>query len=320
MKKTRTATDKSHASSQLWFLGVDIGGTKTAVSIGSNDGKVLHKVKFSTKASPDAVIQDIHDAVQQCLKVHPCEIAALGISCGGPLDAKRGIIQSPPNLPNWKEIPIVDILRAAYDIPVFLQNDANASALAELRWGNGKGCDNFIFLTFGTGMGAGLVLDGRLYEGKNGLSGEVGHIRLADEGAECYGKIGSFESFCSGNGLKKMFERTYQESLTGQQICALAAEGEPRALHIIEISAQYLGRGLAVLIDIFNPEKIIIGSIFTRSESLFRGTMERYLRQEALEQSRKACEILPSKLGEKLGDMAALSVAMHAYDAEEVSV
>ncbi|HKM06131.1 MAG TPA: ROK family protein [Sphaerochaeta sp.] len=317
MKKSMIDEELVSSAPITWFIGVDIGGTKTAVSIGCNDGTIKHKIKFSTKPIPMDVIEDIKVAIAGCLDRFPCEIAAIGISCGGPLDAKKGVIQAPPNLPNWIDIPIVDILHRAYAIPVFLQNDANASALAELHWGNGQGCENLIFLTFGTGMGAGLILDGKLYEGKNGLSGEVGHIRLAQEGAECYGKKGSFESFCSGNGLRKMFELHYGESLTGQQICALAEEGEPRASHIISLSAEYLGRGLAILIDIFNPDRIIIGSIFTRSESLFRETMEKYLKLEALDQSRASCEILPSKLKEELGDKAALCVALHAFSTRE---
>lgn len=319
MIEIKKHTTSNTTSSENWFIGVDIGGTKTAVSIGGCDGTIKHKIKFSTKSSPMDVIEDIKAAITKCLQVCPCTISAIGISCGGPLDVKQGLIQAPPNLPNWIDIPIVSLLHQVYDIPVFLQNDANASALAELHWGNGQGSDNFIFLTFGTGMGAGLILDGKLYEGKNGLSGEVGHIRLSHEGAECYGKVGSFESYCSGNGLRKMFEHFYGESLSGQQICALAEKGEPRASHIIDLSAEYLGRGLAILIDIFNPERIIIGSIFTRSEFLFRETMEKYLKLEALEQSRESCKILPSKLKEELGDKAALSVALHAFRTSEVT-
>ncbi len=298
---------------QSYFIGVDIGGTKTAITIGSIEGTILHKEKFSTKDQPSEVIVDIKRAITLCIDKFPVGIKTIGISCGGPLDAKRGIIQSPPNLPNWVDIPIVEILQSEYEIPVFLQNDANACALAEYQWGNGKGCDNLIFLTFGTGIGAGLILNGALYDGFNGLAGEVGHIRLAPEGAECYGKKGSFESFCSGCGLRNMYDYYYHEELSGQEICELADKGDPKASHIIELSAEYLGRGLALLIDILNPERIIIGSIFSRSEHLFRKTMEKYIEEEALEESVKHCTILPSLLLEELGDKAALGVALYSY-------
>src|SRR5690606_15592063 len=131
-------------------------------------------------------------------------LAAIGISCGGPLDSRRGVILSPPNLPGWDRIPVVEVFQQAFKVPVALQNDANAGALAEWLWGAGRGSHNMIFLTFGTGMGAGLILNGQLYSGTNDLAGEVGHIRLAPDGPVGYGKAGSFEGFCSGGGIKQL--------------------------------------------------------------------------------------------------------------------
>lgn len=128
------------------------------------------------------------------------DFSAIGISCGGPLDSRRGIVFSPPNLPGWDKVPITKFFSERFHVPCFLQNNANACVLAEWKWGNGKNLDNVVFPTFGTGMGAGLILNGKLYEGAKGLAGEIGHMRLARHGPVGYGKAGSFEGVCSGGG------------------------------------------------------------------------------------------------------------------------
>ena len=299
-----------HSSGQDLYIGVDIGGTKIGVCIGNYEALIFREIRFPTKTQPKVVIEDISKAIRFLISEYRGDLRAIGIICGGPLDANKGIIQSPPNLPEWIDIPIVKILQREFNIPIYLQNDANACALAEWKWGNGRGCKNMIFLTFGTGLGAGLILNGRLYNGHSGLAGEVGHIRISDHGSICYGKKGSWESYCSGTGISKMYKDHFNEQLSAKEICRLAEQGDKKALYIIDISATYLGKGLALLMDILNPEKIVIGSIFTRSESLFRSSMEKSIHKEALEQTSKDCLVLPSLLGEALGDMAALGLAM----------
>jgi len=299
-----------HSLGQDLYIGVYIGGTKIGVCIGNYEALIFREIRFPTRTQPKVVIEDISKAIRFLISEYRGDLKAIGIICGGPLDANKGIIQSPPNLPEWIDIPIVKILQREFDIPIYLQNDANACALAEWKWGNGRGCKNMIFLTFGTGLGAGLILSGRLYNGHSGLAGEVGHIRISDHGSICYGKKGSWESYCSGTGISKMYKDHFNEQLSAKEICRLAEQGDKKALYIIDISATYLGKGLALLMDILNPEKIVIGSIFTRSESLFRSSMEKSIHKEALEQTSRDCLVLPSLLGEALGDMAALGLAM----------
>ncbi|MBG0767858.1 MAG: ROK family protein [Spirochaetaceae bacterium] len=293
------------------YIGIDIGGTKTAISLGNSDGGLINKRKFLTPSGVDAVIESIFAEVE--LLLYPSHtldaIQAIGISCGGPLDSKRGIIQSPPNLPGWDGIPIVDIVSEHFGIPTYLENDANACALAEWYWGNGKGYDSIIFLTFGTGLGAGLILDGALYRGADGLAGEVGHWRMADTGPYCYYKHGSWESFVSGAGISGLYEIAAGKKLSAQKVCQLAKEGDAAAMRVIEQSGKMLGSGLALLIDLLNPQRIIIGSIYSRDEALFRPIMDQVLREETLSVPYARCEIVPSLLGEQLGDMAALGIA-----------
>ena len=146
-------------------------------------------------------------------RLSPQDISAAGISCGSPMDSKKGLILSPPNLPGWDEIQIVKIIETRFGIKTKLQNDANACAIAEWRFGAAKGYENAVFLTFGTGMGAGMILNGRIYEGTNGMAGEVGHTRLSGFGPVGYGKSGSFEGFCSGGGIAQLAKTKVTEKL-----------------------------------------------------------------------------------------------------------
>lgn len=311
------------------LAGIDIGGTKCAVSLGQVEGERIHiieKFRFPTPATPDETLQQLVAHLQTLLAKQGQPLTAIGISCGGPLDSRRGLILSPPNLPGWDAVPIVQHFASAFNVPVALQNDANAGALAEWLWGAGQGCENMIFLTFGTGMGAGLILNGRLYSGTNDMAGEVGHIRLAEDGPTGYGKTGSFEGFCSGGGIKQIATTYAQAALdkgepaafapTQADLEAITAEkvatsDDALAREIFEVVAQRLGQGLSLLIDILNPERIIIGGIYMRQREVLEPVMQAVLQRETLSHSLAVCQILPAGLGEFIGDYAALAVARY---------
>ena len=296
--------------------GIDIGGTKCAVSIGKIEDEtvfVVEKRKIQTPDTPQEAIHTMIGLLKELLLEHPdCRIRAIGISCGGPLDSGRGLILAPPNLSNWDGIDVVTPFEKEFGVPAALQNDANACALAEWMWGAGKGSRNMIFLTFGTGMGAGLILDGKLYTGTNDMAGEVGHMRLKDDGPVGYGKAGSFEGFCSGGGIGRQASACYGREMTAQELFERAQNGEEKACQLVQKTAEKLGLGLSVLIDVLNPQKIVIGSIFLRQEHMLRPAMEQIIRKEALSYASGVCEIVPAGLGESLGDYAAYSVAMNA--------
>src|ERR1700760_3966638 len=177
----------------LWWAGIDVGGTKTAVVISANPPDVLRRAEFPTLPAngPQPAIKQINSTLRNMLREFDAfddSLAGIGVSCGGPLDSKRGIIQAPPNLSTWIDIPIVEILGAEFGCPVYLENDANAGALAEYRFGAGKGAANMVFLTMGTGFGAGIIINGRIYQGANGNAGEIGHVRLTSDGPVGYHK------------------------------------------------------------------------------------------------------------------------------------
>ncbi|MDD4645133.1 MAG: ROK family protein [Bacteroidales bacterium] len=320
------------------IVGIDIGGTKCAVILGQTDESGhttnLCKKGLVTRDFPDPyqMIAQMQQELKVLLASHEVAIesvASIGISCGGPLDSVTGMILSPPNLPGWDKIPIVKLFVEEFGIPTFIQNDANACALAEWLMGAGRGTSNMIFLTFGTGMGAGLILNGKLYSGTNDLGGEAGHIRLAQTGPVGFGKAGSFEGFCSGGGIAQLSKSVVIEKLKNndpvefcpsldmidridaRMVATAAQAGDPVANEIIGISAGYLGYGLSILIDILNPECIVIGSIYARNENLFKPVMEKIIQWEALEPAARVCTIKPAELGESVGDYAALGVAVY---------
>lgn len=315
----------------MYVIGFDIGGTKCAVilaQVNSDHIEFLERMVFPTSAPWQEMLEHLCVAGEHLLAGHcvPLDQCRIGISCGGPLDSDRGVILSPPNLPGWDEVPIKQLLEERFHLPVTLQNDADACALAEWRYGAGKGTRNMVFLTFGTGLGAGLILNGRLYRGACGMAGEAGHIRLADEGPTGYGKAGSFEGFCSGggiaqlarthaqellnNGLRASYHQGELSQITSKAVAEAAREGHRDALEVLERSGDYFGRGLAVIIDLLNPEVIVAGSIFARSGEFLIPAMERSLEREALPASRAACRIVPACLGERIGDYGAVVAAL----------
>lgn len=319
-----------------YYVGIDIGGTKTSFTLACYESDfpekihILRKVKKVTPIGDEAVraMDFIHSGVESVLEKKE-KIRAIGISCGGPVDSKKGIILSPPNLYGWNSIPVVEKLAARYECPVYLQNDADACALAEWNFGAGKDTRNMVFLTMGTGMGAGLILNNQLYSGTTDMAGEIGHVRMKDSGPAGYGKIGSFEGFCSGSGIAQM-ARTYalEELQNGRNpkycssveelpfvnalsVADAARSGDSVARHVYAKVGEMLGFGLAILIDLLNPEMIIIGSIFARDSALLVESMKEVVRREALPTSCRNCRIVPALLGEELGDFGAVTVALY---------
>jgi glucokinase len=302
------------------FIGLDIGGTKCALGVETAPGTFAEVARFPT-GRPDETFARFATEIDR-LPTAPAR--AIGISCGGPLDATRGVILSPPNLPGWHEIRICEYFDQKFGGRSRLMNDANACALAEWQMGAGRGVQSMMFLTMGTGMGAGLILDGRLYEGISGAAGEVGHMRLAADGPIGFGKAGSFEGFCSGGGIAQLartrtagfsgasaLKKITTENLTAREVGLAAESGDPLALAIWREVGERLGQALAIFIDVINPERIVIGGIFPRCEKFIRPAMRDVIAREALPPSARDCAIVPAQLGEEIGSRAAVAIARY---------
>jgi glucokinase len=310
----------------MYYIGFDIGGTKCAVSVGQvdcNDIRIVERKEVPTTKNPLETMGLLDKFVREYLNKYP--IKSAGISCGGPLDSQKGVILCPPNLPGWENFGIVEYVKKNYGLNAKLENDANACAVAEWKFGAGRYATNMIFLTFGTGLGAGLILGGRLYSGTNGNAGEVGHIRLAKNGPVGYGKAGSFEGFCSGGGIARLAELMGKrkketpaciqafggyEKITTKKLAEAAFAGDKFAKQVFAKSGEMLGKGLSILIDVLNPEKIVLGGVFMRSSELLIPSMQKQIAKEALADCASVCEIVPAKLSENIGDIAAISIAV----------
>ena len=321
------------------WIGLDIGGTKCAVLLAKlNQGiEILDKIRFDTHA--ERGFQQAYDRL--CAEMENIlarngldfsRVRAIGISCGGPLDSRRGVIICPPNLPGWENIPLPEMLKQKYGVDAFIQNDANACALVEWKMGAGRGTRDMIFLTMGTGMGAGVIAEGQLLRGHNDMGGEIGHLRLTEDGPVGFYKAGSFEGYTSGGGIgRQAVELTEKlvaegnppawirdghsmDEVTAKLMADYAHAGDAQAQAFYAEIGRMLGRGIALLVDAFNPECIVIGSVFVRCEDLLRKSMEAELKKEAIPYSLQDLRVVPASTGESLGDFAGIMVALHALD------
>ena len=295
--------------------GIDIGGTKCALSLGEcgeDSVKIIHREEFPTAG------KHWRDVLGEFADRLAAKGGAdnIGISCGGPLDSKHGMIMSPPNLPGWDGVPAVAFFEERFKVPVHLQNDANACAFAEWKFGAGRGTQNMVFMTFGTGLGAGLIINGCLYSGTNDNAGEIGHIRLAPTGPVGYNKAGSAEGFCSGAGMTKLaFIRAKErgivlpEDFSTKELFKRVDTGDEFCTSVFKESASHLATILAYTIDIINPELIVLGGVFMRQSNRFMREISPILEREALPLANGVCKIVPAGLSENIGDYAALAVA-----------
>jgi glucokinase len=318
--------------SKVW-AGVDVGGTKTAVVLSAEPPAILCRKEFLTLPAegPERGIGLIVEAVKDSLAeqdLGASALQAIGVSCGGPLDSAAGVVQAPPNLPTWVDVPITAILRDAFGVRCSLENDANAGAVAEHRFGSGQGARNMVFLTMGTGLGAGIIADGRLYRGTCDAAGEIGHVRLTKSGPVGYHKEGSVEGWASGGGLAQVAAKAVAEArrrgrktlladclersggVTARDVGEAAAAGDALARRLIRDTGRRLGQTLAILVDILNPERIVIGGLAMRLGDDLWQPARTVLEREALPGSAAVCRVVPASLGERIGDLAALCVAM----------
>jgi glucokinase len=313
------------------WVGVDIGGTKTAVVVSAAPPDVVGRIEFATRPAdgPEAALRQIRDGIRGLVaQAGAAGIRAIGVSCGSPQDRAAGVILAPPNLPTWVDVPIVSMLEREFQTTARLENDANAGAVAEHRFGAGQGVQNMVFLTMGTGLGGGIIADGRLVHGVTDSAGEIGHVRLTARGPVGYHKAGSVEGWASGGGIAQVADKMVRAavarghatalwrllenggSVTARDVAEAAQKGDAVARRILASTGRRLGEALAILVDIVNPERIVIGGIAMRLGDLILDPARRVLRREALPHAAAACEVVPACLGERIGDAAALCVAV----------
>ena len=311
-----------------------MGGTKIAFAVGDEAGRLLGRARRPTEASgrPEDDLGRIAADVRRLLAeagLAPADVAAVGVTAPGPLDPERGIVLSPPNLPGWHDVAVVARLRAALGVPVFLENDANAAALAEWHFGAARGLRHVVYLTMSTGVGGGLILDGRLYRGVLASAGEIGHAPVEWNGEPCAcGQRGCLEAYVGGAAWSRRLRASApaasravalagaREALKPEHVVAAAREGDAFALAELARWNDYVARGIVWIVMALAPEAIVLGTIATAAgDALSLDPIRAQVARHVWPHLAKELRILPAALGANGPYLAGISVAVQGLGA-----
>ena len=314
-----------------YIVGIDIGGTKLATVVADGTGTILKKIRKPTSAErgPHHAVECLLEMVEQTIRLAELKrenISGIGVSCGGPLDTKTGVVYSPPNLPGWDAFPLKESIEAEFHVPTIIENDANASALAEWRFGGGRGYNYVLYMTMSTGIGGGIVANGQIYHGANDSAGEVGHQILLPDGPLCgCGQRGCLEALCSGPAIARRAREVIREQpntailkladgeiaqVKSEHVLEAARTGDSLAMSLMEETGYYMGWGIANLVNILNPEIVLIGTIAVAAGDLLLDPIRRTVADMAMQRPAEAVKIMPADLGDAVGDLAAISLVM----------
>ena len=296
----------------MYSIGVDVGGTKICTGIMDETGTLIQSLEVPTLAveGPEAVIRRIKDTILAMFQHVSREyILGIGIGAPGPLNPHTGTIQDPPNLPGWDGIRLPEMIQNDVSLPVYLDNDANAAAVAEHRYGAGAGAKNMVYVTVSTGIGAGVVVDGRVRQGATGSFGEIGHTIIQPDGPLCTcGNRGCLEALASGTAIQRKAREVFGCDMTAKEVAELAATGEARAQSILDVTFRYLGIGLVNLVNLFDPEVMVIGGGLSQiGEPMFRALREA-LSANRFHPTPTNTRLCAAQLGTKAGVIGAASL------------
>jgi len=313
------------------ILGIDLGGTKILTSVISPRGEMLSRDHSVTPAAkgPDGVIQAILESADRALEradIPIDRLSAIGVGAPGLADTEAGILYTSPNLPGWKDVPLRDIIQEKLKKKAFLINDGNAAALGEYYFGAAKGTSHFIYVTISTGIGGGIVVDGKILNGSKGMAGEVGHMTIADEGPPCHcGNRGCWEALASGTALAKAAQKRIEagadttilslaegkiDKVTAQTVQTAAEKGDPIANELILKTAYYFGVGLANLVNIFNPEMIVIGGGLSNMGDRLLQPAYRVAGERSFNRAYRMVRFVRAALGRNSGVLGAAAFAL----------
>ena len=298
-------------SRKKYLIGVDLGGTKIAGVLATPAGKVLMDVHVPTEATKGKkrVVKNIKKAIQTLIQSRKVKIKAIGIGAPGPILYEKGIVVEAPNLPGWKRVNLKKILEKEFRVPVFVDNDANCAALAEAWFGAGRFAKNFVYMTISTGIGGGIIINKRIYRGAIGGAGEIGHMTIDPNGPKCgCGNYGHLEALASGSAIKK---KTGMDAISVE---LAARQGDKKALKAIQETAHYLAIGISNLVNIFNPELIIIGGGLSNIRELLFVPIRKEFKNYALTLPAQSVKIVRAKLGTKAGVLGAAALCIRGND------
>ena len=313
------------------IAAIDIGGTKIALGLSDLQGRALPFRRFPTQVErgPHRILQHALDELEKMAAEAGARVVAVGVGCGGPLSRSRGLILSPANLPGWDEFPIVGLIRGRMGVPVELDNDANAAALAEHEYGAGRGAENMVYMTISTGIGGGLIIGGRLIHGVGDAAGEVGHMIVAPGGTPCgCGSRGCLETICSGTSIaRRAAERLADgarssilldgglKEVTAHAVAEAARAGDPVAVEVWDETIKYLALGLGNIIAALAPEAIILGGGVSTAGDHLLVPLRRRVRESVKIAPVEEVRIVQAALGGDSGAYGALILGRQALAA-----
>ncbi|WP_067932764.1 ROK family protein [Alicyclobacillus kakegawensis] len=297
----------------MYSIGVDLGGTKILTGVLDEQGTLQHTLELPTMAAdgPDAVIRRMRDTIDRMLdRVGRANVIGIGIGAPGPLNPHTGMVLGPPNLPGWDQIPLRDELHEVYGLPVYLENDANAAAVAEHRFGAGQGSLQMVYITVSTGIGGGVVIDGQVRQGAAGGFAEIGHMIVDPDGARCNcGNRGCLEAVASGTAIARMASEAFGRALTAEQVAELAMRGDNKAQQVLDTAFYYLGIGLVNIVNLYDPDLIVIGGGVARiGQPLFAALLQALGSNYFRRSYGMDVPIVPAQLGAKAGVIGAAAL------------
>ncbi len=315
------------------MAGVDLGGTKILSAVIAPGGRILGSDRCHTEAArgPDAVIERMVASVRRAAAeagLRESDLHGVGICAPGPCDLERQVVTHPPNLPGWHDVPVARIMGEALGLPALLENDANAAAYGEFHFGAGRPYRHMVYITISTGIGGGLIIDGSVYRGASGGAGEVGHMTIEAQGPPCgCGRRGHLEALASGTAIAReagalvdegqspVLARLVREGhpLDAETVHLAAGQGDADARGVIERAGRYLGLGLANIINVFNPQAIVIGGGLVGMGDMILGPARAAAQEEAFPDSFSDVEILEAELGERAGVLGVAALATEKY-------
>lgn len=306
-------------------IGIDVGGTNVKIALVDDSGKIIYSNSVPTRAEMgyEYTVNNIKQAIYDLLKetkLEAKEIEGIGFGFPGQVDYKSGVVRLAPNIPGWVDVPIAKMIEDEFHIPTRVDNDVRCAALGELKYGAGKGCENLICITVGTGIGSGLIVNGKLVRGASNAAGEIGHIKLQiHDGPICgCGDTGCMEAFASGPAIVAMAEEyilggkstKYREMANGGDITPFivaeaAKAGDPVARRIFSRIGEYIGIGMASVVNLLNPEKIIIGGGVADAGDILLDPLKDTLKKRAMKIAGETVEVVPAQLGNTAGVIGA---------------
>ncbi|HIC88273.1 MAG TPA: ROK family protein [Anaerolineae bacterium] len=311
-------------------LGVDIGGTKIAIGVVDEDGRLLEHARWATDHSlgPPGILADIVCRARRLLDeldIEPTALTAVGVGCGGPLDRARGRVLSPPNLPGWDDLDVLSPFRDAFGIPAFLENDVNAAAWGEKQFGIGRNVSDMLYVNLGTGIGGGLIVNGRLLHGVGDGAGEIGHTTVLPQGPRCScGNRGCLEVLASGTGIARRARQVLREGrfslirdlaggeldrVTAQHVLEATRRGDPLACYLWQETVTYIAIAVGNAVSLLAPELIVFGGgVAAAGELLFKPLRKRLARRVRLVPV-EHIPIVPASLGDQVGILGAAAIA-----------